>query len=131
MNLEKDVSPTGLYNYLPKVEVPRKKKSRRRTVTRRTRGSRRALRKARTFRSKRKGGATKDQLQAFLEKVDNKQLKVGEKSSMDPALVDVPADLLAEANSLGVVIEGTKNLGNLRNAIERAHDEAMAREKSS
>jgi hypothetical protein len=57
MNLEKDVSPTGLYNYLPKVELPRKKKSRRRTATRRTRS--RVLRKARTFRSKMKYGRKK------------------------------------------------------------------------
>jgi hypothetical protein len=127
MNLEKDVSPTGLYNYLPKLSDPRKTR-RRRKSTRRTR-SRRVLRKSRTFRSKRRGGATKDELQAFLEKVDQKQLEVGQTSGEDPALVSVPSDLLTEAKRLDVVIQGTKNLGNLRNAIERAHDEAMAREK--
>jgi len=33
MNLEKDISPTGLYNYLPKISEPRK-------TRRRSRGSR-------------------------------------------------------------------------------------------
>ena len=51
MNLEKDINPTGLYNYLPKIDEPRK--------TRRRRKSTRRIRKTRTFRSKVKYGRKK------------------------------------------------------------------------
>jgi hypothetical protein len=48
MNLEKDMSPTGLYNYLPKVKSRRK----RRTTKRSSKGTRRrAPFKARTKKS--------------------------------------------------------------------------------
>lgn len=91
----------------------------------------RAFKKDMKYAQTLKGGATKDELQDFLVEVDKKQLELGDTSNEDPALLDVPSDLLSKAEGLGVVIQGTKNLGNLRNAIERAHDEAMAPEKSS
>jgi hypothetical protein len=96
---------------------------------------RRSPAKSRTFRSdmkyvqKMKGGvASKDKIQAFLDKVDAEQLRVGETSMEDPALVSAPAELITEGEGLGIVIVGEKNLGNLRNATEKAHDEAIKQE---
>ena len=54
MNLEKDVSPTGLYNYLPKAQTTRRRRPKPRKP-----GKPGKPRKPRTFRLRRKYGRKK------------------------------------------------------------------------
>ena len=131
MNLEKDVSPTGLYNYLPKVEVPRKKKSRRRTVTRRRRVLRKS-RKARTFRSKRKGGeATQEQkIKAVLSTIEEDTHDIN-KNGFSADMELAPPSLVDMAVEAGVANKHLpNNYGNLKTAAQEALNRLSA-EKSS
>jgi hypothetical protein len=93
MNLEKDVSPTGLYNYLPKVRTIRRRKPR----------------KPRTTRSKMRGGnpleALKTKVTEALNNAENDSEPAG------PALV-------AEARR--VMVEDGVTLGNLYSALKKA-----------
>ena len=108
MNLEKDVSPTGLYNYLPKVRTIRRRKP-----SRRTRKSRKS-RKSRTARSKRRGGDRRDDLEALKSDVS---LAMNEDSDDDTT-----RDLIARAMKLEVELpkEGVVNLDTLYSALKDA-----------
>ncbi len=97
--------------------------------------------KSRTFRSdmkfakKMKGGVgTAQQLQSLLDKIDAEQLRISNNeyySNTDPALVRAYNGLRKEAEDLEVPDLGARgdsrgiNLGNLRNAVESAHQKAM------
>jgi hypothetical protein len=183
MNLEKDSSPTGLYNYLPKTSWQKRtgrkgigslkqgllkkvgyrvtdRTTRRRTAVKRavkkygktstirklnavavyTR--RRSPTKSRTFKKDMKfaqtmkgGLGTKDELQTLLDDLDAEQGRISNAGyKEDPALVRAYAALVDRANKLGVDTAGFNrgqptgrgiSLGNLRNAIEAAHNKAM------
>ena len=95
--------------------------------------------KSRKFRSdmkfvqKMKGGlGTKDELQSLLKKIDAEQLRIGAIDKYgDPALVRAYNALRKEAEDLGVPGLGEPgdsrgiNLGNLRNAVENAHQQSL------
>ena len=101
MNLEKDVSPTGLYNYLPKARTTRRLKPTRRT------------RKPRTARSKRRGGDRRDDLEAL-------------KSDVSRAMNEDPTQgLIDRAMKLDVKLpeEGVVNLDTLYIALKSALSE--------
>jgi hypothetical protein len=103
MNLEKDISPTGLYNYLPKARTTRRLKP-----TRRTRKSRKP-RKPRTARSKMRGGNPLEVLKAKVAELLNTQ---DESEPAGPALV-------ADANRIGMTVQDGVSIGNLYNALKK------------
>lgn len=94
---------------------------------------------SRTFRSdmkfaqKMKGGnelGTASQIESAIGKVDEKQLNISANkgySKTDPALVRAPDKLRKEVQKLGVSVERGAKLGDVRNALEAAHDKAMNR----
>lgn len=81
------------------------------------------------FAQKMKGGVgTVQELQELLNRIDKKQLEISGNpayGSTDPAVVRAYDTLRKDAEGLGVVVERGVNLGNLRTAVEVAHQKAM------